>query len=321
MKYSYLLLLCSACLFSCSYTSTPTKHISNLPSPPEGYKWVVNEDFSDEFNGNQLDETKWYRKSPHWPNGRPPATFKAENVSVKDGYLRITNRFLEHKEGKDGKPGDIYYLSGGAVASKSDKAFYGYYECRMKASKTTMSSTFWMKNAPEKQILNIDGKEIECSVRQELDIQETVGDPKVLEEEKKSWVLNTNKRIGSNTHYNYYYKDPVTGKHIKGHKSVSGSCENIENTSEVFHTYGCWWKDATTLDFYLDGKYVFTIHPDTTLDKEPFSRPMYMHMVTETYDWEKVRPTVEDLKDEEKATTLYDWVRSYKLVPKENASL
>jgi len=44
-------------------------------------------------------------------------------------------------------------------------------------------------------------------------------------------------------------------------------------------------------------------------------------MVTETYDWEKVRPTVEDLKDEEKATTLYDWVRSYKLVPKENASL
>jgi len=321
MKYKLLLLL-TVFSFSCSEITATKKQISELPpSPPEGYKWILNEDFSDEFNGDKLDENKWYSKSPYWSNGRPPATFKAENVSVKDGCLRITNRFLKHKEGKDGNPGDIYYLSGGAVASKSDNALYGYYECRMKASKTTMSSTFWMKNAPKKQILNIEGKNIECIVRQELDIQETVGDPKVLEGENNSWVMMTNKRMGSNTHYDYYYEDPITGKQIKKQKNVGGSINDIENTSEVFHTYGCWWKNATTLDFYLDGKYVFTIHPDTTLDKKPFSRSMYMHMVTETYDWEKVRPTVEDLQDEEKATTMYDWVRSYKLVPIDKDSM
>jgi hypothetical protein len=42
---------------------------------------------------------------------------------------------------------------------------------------------------------------------------------------------------------------------------------------------------------------------------------MFIHIVTETYDWEKQVPTAEDLKDKDKSTTYYDWVRAYKLVP------
>ena len=68
----------------------------------------------------------------YWTNGRPPATFKAENVSVKKGCLRITNTVLSPTEGLDGKPGDKYSLAGGAVASVKNQAHYGYYETRMK---------------------------------------------------------------------------------------------------------------------------------------------------------------------------------------------
>ena len=29
------------------------EHIKNLPEAPKGYKWVVNEDYTDEFNGRR----------------------------------------------------------------------------------------------------------------------------------------------------------------------------------------------------------------------------------------------------------------------------
>ena len=101
------------------------EHIKNLPEAPEGYKWVVNEDYTDEFNGKRLNAAKWHAKSPYWTNGRPPATFKAENVSVKKGCLRIINTVLSPTEGLDGKPGDKYRLAGGAVASVKNQAHYG----------------------------------------------------------------------------------------------------------------------------------------------------------------------------------------------------
>ena len=63
------------------------EHIKNLPEAPKGYKWVVNEDYTDEFNGRRLSASKWHAKSPYWTNGRPPATFKAENVACEKSLL------------------------------------------------------------------------------------------------------------------------------------------------------------------------------------------------------------------------------------------
>ncbi|WKX76605.1 hypothetical protein [Zobellia laminariae] len=34
------------------------------PKPPMGKRWVLNPDFSDEFNGTELDTTKWYDHHP-----------------------------------------------------------------------------------------------------------------------------------------------------------------------------------------------------------------------------------------------------------------
>ncbi len=293
--------------------SAAVDHIANLPAAPEGYKWVVNEDFSDEFEGKNLDSSKWYDKSPYWTNGRPPAQFKAENVSVEDGKLRIRNTILSPTEGNDGKPGDKYSLAGGAVASVKQNAHYGYYEARMKASLTTMSSTFWLTNKGEVvEETDENGDTYKVRISQELDIIETMGMVRTLTNGEKSWNYNFNKRMNSNTHY---------WRRIHGGKSgslnapkVDVACEETDPSAEDYHTYGCWWVDAKTVKFYYDGKYMFTIHPNTTYTETPFDQPMFMHLVTETYDWEPGVPTAEDLKDPVLSSTYYDWVRSYKLV-------
>ena len=254
------------------------------PTPPEGYKWVKNEKFSDEFNGDELDKTKWYDRSPYGKHGRPPATFRAYSVSVADGNLQIKNSVLE------GDP--KYNIAGGAVASVAKDGFYGYYESRLKASGISMSSTFWMKNKPESP---------DCPrIQHELDIVELVGMQK-----RKNDFRNV---MHSNTHTFHWACDGT-----RTVKSKGGTTALVPPANQAFHTYGCWWVDANTLHFYLDGKYVYTAHPDTTFSKTPFNRPMYMHLVTETYNWEDP-PTPEELNNDSINTTYYDWVRSYVLV-------
>ncbi|GHB63609.1 family 16 glycosylhydrolase [Persicitalea jodogahamensis] len=257
------------------------------PAPPKGYKWIKNEAFSDEFEGTSLDSTKWYARSPYWKDGRPPATFRAENVAVKEGSLQIKDVVLDPPEG-------VYHLAGGAVASKSSGALYGYYEARMKASGVSMSSTFWLKTPAHK---------VGCeTVQQELDIVEAIGGAKKYAAFKY--------KMKSNAHI---FRTDCDGNKLPV-LSTPGETDLVAAADSMYHTFGCWWKDANTLDFYYNGEYRFTIHPDTTISKTPFDVPMYMHLVTETYNWE-VPPTPEELADTNKNVTYYDWIRSYELVP------
>ena len=202
--------------------------------------------------------------------------------------LQIRNSVLE---------GDARYnIAGGAVASVANDGHYGYYECRMKASGISMSSTFWMKNLPNEGDCPHD--------RQELDIVETVG------MQKTGWDFRN--FMKSNTHY---MRVDCNGKRLPT-ASAGGSCPISPAANEAFHVYGCWWVDANTIKFYHNGEYKFTVHPDTSLNPEPFSRPMYMHLVTETYNWESP-PTVQELCNDEINTTYYDYVRAYTLVKEE----
>ncbi|MEO0731870.1 MAG: hypothetical protein AAFZ52_03475, partial [Bacteroidota bacterium] len=164
MKYPSVILFMF--LLTCSgpkaTMSEPLPDLANggPPPAPAGYHWERNPNFSDEFDGDQLDADKWHDRSPYWVNGRPPATFRASTVSVKDGLLQIRNQPLNEEDPK-------YHIAGGAVASVTRDGYHGYYATRMKASGISMSSTFWMKNKPEKD---------DCrSVQHELDIIEIVG--------------------------------------------------------------------------------------------------------------------------------------------------
>ncbi len=257
------------------------------PPAPAGYQWVRNEAFSDEFNGPALDATKWFDHHPWWV-GRPPAMFKPWTLSLQDGCLRIRNALLPGPE-----QGGKFTIAGGAIVSRSDQGHYGYYEVRMKASSLSMSSTFWLTN----RAVPVPGG----SAKQEIDIQETVGRGKKQPERRHF--------MKSNTHY---FDSPQGGE--RKDLSVPGDWRMETPADEAFHEYGAWWVDANTVHYYCDGTYRFMLRPNATRSPTPLNRPMYLNLVTETYHWE-TPPTPEELADDTRNTTYYDWVRSYVLVP------
>jgi len=134
MRISNLLTATIALTLAASVSSAQSP-----PAPPDGYRWEVVEAFSDEFDGNKLDTTKWHAHIPSWV-GRPPGKFMPSSVSVQDGHLQIRCTPLNPPQGE-------FTIAAGAIQSKS-KTRYGYYECRMKASKLSTSTNFWMVAPP-----------------------------------------------------------------------------------------------------------------------------------------------------------------------------
>jgi len=256
-----------------------------------GYRWVLQEEFSDEFNGNKLDTKKWNDYYPGW-EGRSPARFEKSAVSVSNGNLAIKSGVLDKPKGR-------YTIFGGAVTSKSHDAHFGYYECRAKASKIAMSTTFWMSNG-KVPFLPTDSNDDQYS--QELDIQEAVGGGTVYDKFRKG--------MNSNTHYRYIKSGARRETFIsKG----AGTTLNSE-VSDEYHTYAAWWKNAEEVFFYADNRFFESVKISKEISETPFDRPMHINMVTETYNWQPA-PSNEDLLNDDINTAYYDWVRSYKLVP------
>ncbi len=280
------------------------------PEPEVGYRWVINESYSDEFNGNKLDESKWNDFFTFGWQGRRPARFEKSSISVDEGNLIIRNGVLD-------KPSNGYTIAGGAVSTKKQDAYFGYYECNFKASRITMSTTFWLSN--RKDVVNFATKKSNgenCSndrYSQELDVMEAVGG-----------VFNgTDKfreNMNFNTHYRYIDCNSSPEKFFSaGNNAVegNGAKANAQLSSEVwedFHTYGAYWEDANQVSFYADNKFTGTVQVSTDVVDRPFDRSMGVNLVTETYDWVRPLPTAEQLNDNSINASFYNWVRSYKLV-------
>lgn len=261
------------------------------PLPPIGYRWVINVQFSDEFNGNELDKTKWKDTYGGW-QGRPPAMFVPEAITVKNGNLEIKSGVLD-------KPHRDYTIFGGAVSSKTYDAYFGYYECRAKASKIAMSTTFWMSN--EKKLF----KSSDCvsdSYSLELDIQEAVGGGTTYPKFRNG--------MNSNTHYRYI----KCGEQKEEFISEGTGTTLHSEVSDEFHIYGAWWKNENEVSFYANNELFDNVMFRTDITDKPFDRPMKINMVTETYDWQPP-PSHEDLLNDDINTAYYDWIRSYILVP------
>ncbi len=108
------------------------KPLSNIPInlEKEGYELF----WEDEFNGNELDKTKW----KHRALGPRRAGFGTpEAVEVKDGYMTI-RAYMENDT-----------LKVGAVSTEGIKGFkYGYFECKAQLPKTTGPwAAFWIQSS------------------------------------------------------------------------------------------------------------------------------------------------------------------------------
>lgn len=283
-----LTLFLSGCQTGRPMVESPTFLDGENPLP-EGAKWVAVDGMSDEFDGQTINLKKWQvepiANSFTW-EGRPPGLFQAENVSVRDGDLCVEVGVLDEPyEGVEG----MYTYKGGIVRSLMPGQMGWYYETRMKANATEMSSTFWLltEGGPDEA--------------QELDIQECVGRITPL---TKKWARNWDQIFHSNAIHWRYFSEPMETK-------TQGWAGLEEKNDSRYFVYGAWWKSADEIRFYLDGKYMYSINPESD-----WTWPAYLHMAIETYDW---NPIPEDgglvasgTLDER--TTKYDWIRTWKLV-------
>lgn len=282
-----------------------------IPTPPAGQRWILNDVYSDEFNGKKLDTKKWLDHHPTW-KGRAPALFMEENVAVEDGYLKLSTSVLEKPEmvGRS-----EFTMGGAAVVSKATAARFGYYESRVKANGTSMSTTYWLSRGGTMPVEGNQPAGVPAgSFGQELDICETVGRGGT---EAEGWNASSDS-FSDGMHANVHFWHAEDGK---GRKSMpirripALVPESGKKLSEEFNVYGCWWKDKANAEFYLNNVSSGNQEFITRDAGFKFYYPMSMgvNMVVETYDWIPT-PVAEDILDPTKNTSYYDWVRHYVLV-------
>ena len=275
----------------------------SLPAAPAGKKWIVDSGYTDEFKGSELDFNKWTNQLSTW-KGRAPGYFVAGNVSVANDKLVLKNNWLSTPIISGA---DTFYIGCAAVGSKNSSLIFPVYtETRMKASDVSLSSTFWMVTDASVKYPNTAN--CQFSYGTEMDIIETTGGAYTWDTEIQAF----NTQLKSNSHFR---TRPCAGG-AETFYSKSVPSKNLGFTTNAdYHTYGCYWIDASHCKMYVDGVEFYTITFDASLKSNPFDLPMGLRMVTETYNWLKY-PTQAMLQDDTKNTTYYDWVRTYKLVEK-----
>lgn len=223
--------------------------------------------WSDEFDGDGLDESKWEYQlgvqdvyvngttstGPKYWGNNEQQYYTKEAVTVSDGTLKIT------AERKDNLPEGRKYTS--ARISTRDRGYwtYGYFEARMKLPLGTgMWPAFWMLPQPEPG-LGTKNKYGGWAANGEIDIMEAKGRLPY----ESSGTLHYGRSGSSSYNYgNYEHEEPIN----------------------AWHVYGFEWR-AEYMAWYVDGVRFFTMKntswwSDSEAGKDnpyaPFDVPFYL---------------------------------------------
>lgn len=260
--------------------------------------------WSDEFDGDSLDLTKWDYQigngqtatgNSGWGNQEGEYYTNSENnVKVSDGYLTIT---ALKETVTDPAEGTFYYTSG-RIRTTSDvngqlfATKYGRIEAQMKLpTEEGAWPAFWM--LPQDQSI-YNG----WAASGELDIMEGYGDkPNV---------------IGGTIHYGSQWPNNI-------YKGKSYYFDNTTDTS-VFHTYGVEWEPGKITWFVDDEEYYtadtwYSINSgaaeNTTFDA-PFDVPFYILLnVAVNGTWDAGEADNGDYTGNGNSSMVVDYVRVY----------
>ncbi|EMI15793.1 kappa-carrageenase [Rhodopirellula maiorica SM1] len=139
--------------------------------------WAFASEFSDEFNGDQLDTQKWNIDTEDWGTW----SWEPENAFLKDGSLQLQMVQEYHQRGNT----KLAYTSG--IARTRNRMTYGYFEARVKgcARFPGASPAFWLHSKGlENRYVAKDGETVAYS---EIDI---------IELQQGEWNANTKKDNG-----------------------------------------------------------------------------------------------------------------------------
>ena len=207
--------------------------LAGRPTIPHGRELDMSKfelTWSDEFDGDKLDLTKWdghyysdgdtiIRRGSYWNNSL---------ATVSDGSLHIATKYYPDGLNGNGKPG--WYTSG-IDTSRSYEQQYGYFECRCILPKGTgLWSAFWMF----------------CSGVVKLDHDGELGAEIDIYESPYYHLEGVDgNSVASNIHINGYGEEHRT-------KSVCHSRVTANNPYEEFNTYGLEWNEKGYI-FYING--------------------------------------------------------------------
>ncbi|TWT83629.1 Beta-porphyranase A precursor [Planctomycetes bacterium CA13] len=283
--------------FSTGLADNP--HPASDPSNEGG--WTLNPDVSDEFEGTQLNESKWLIQGKdgvyksRWI-GRAPSQFSIDNVRLEDGMLKIESRWepdFEFSKKRDMswnkiKEGTAYENITTAAVICKNEFLYGYMEIKCKAADASVTSAFWATGS-----------------KTELDVFEFSGRPKQthkthLESELWSSIHDWSKPGGPTTWTDRLQLD--------------------WKVADGFHVYGLDW-DPEYLKFYADGKLVRTVERKKIGDEAwVLTGPISIWVDSETFPWHGI-PEKDDLPADYEIEYIRVWQKEgLKVRPRDMAS-
>jgi beta-glucanase (GH16 family) len=242
--------------------------------------------FSDEFEGKEIDLTKWELCPESDRQGR--SSWRDDMVSVSGGLLHL--RFMRDPELGLAKStnktlADGWIRAGGIRTRKKDNSIlydngYGYYEARIKFPVAGGTwGAFWLMS-PTQHILTNEG-----IIGTEIDIVET--------------IYNEKNTYNSALHWNGYGSN---------HKSAGSEkiAEGINIYDGNFHIFALDWSPFEYI-FYVDGQEFWRVDGGAKFNKSGINQnPNYIKLTVESADWAGAIPP-----DFSTGEMLVDYVRVY----------
>lgn len=233
--------------------------------------WVLNEDISDEFEGEALDTNKWFIEGQNgdyyiW-KGRPPSQFAPHNVIVEDGKLKLRTQWepnypFANENYADGSNNDKYgefegkplpITTAGVITKK--RFLNGYMEVKSKVGNAAITGAFWA-----------------IGYEQELDVYEQMGNPK----EEKGDIQAT----GTKTTIHDWSPPAVRPTWAYKYKDNKLPFR----TADDFHIYGVEW-GRDYLKVFIDGKLVDQVSQDELGTDWVLNNPMEVWLDSEIFKW------------------------------------
>lgn len=213
--------------------------------PPAG-QWRPVPVFSDEFEGDRLDGSRWEVNNRFYP-GKKPGLYAKHNTVQKAGYLNLWAQAETLPNSPSGYAG--YTV---AYVTSRQMLRYGYIEARARVMDSEVLSAFWLYRWTE-------------TGTYEIDVFEIGGAGKGHEN-----VIHTNAHA---------FRGAAELENDSNRLSDPKSHSVPERLSKDFHLYALEW-DEHFLKYYYDGKLIRT-KPNSF-----WHQPMTIRFTTETHpDW------------------------------------
>lgn len=247
-----------------------TKKVFPASDPNNEGGWALNKEVSDEFEGKELDRSKWFIEGEHgdyyiW-KGRAPSQFVPHNVRVENGKLKLRTawepkyEFIQESY-TDGAMGTAKYgeykeepmpVTTAAVITKK-RFLNGYMEVKSKSGNAAITAAFWG-----------------IGYEQELDVFEQMGNP------KKGEKITATSSLATAHDWSPPAQRPT---------NVFQHVEHLPyRTADDFHIYGADWGEDY-LSIYIDGQLVHHFTQDDVGLDWVLNNPMEVWLDSEIFFW------------------------------------